>query len=129
MPEISPFVLYLIHIDAGDAGADHYLGITRRARLPLRIKEHKVGRGAARTKRARDEGRCFALAAIFPAWSFAEEATALKTWNLPARCPQCTTGLPTAADGVYSPYNPRGKPRVFIGRAAWGTRPNLTNST
>lgn len=129
MPEVSPYVLYLLHFEQPIGAAQHYLGITRRARLPMRMKEHRSGRGAALTKQARAIGVGFRLAAIVPAFSFADERDAKRQGHYARLCPFCTPSLTAGTGAAYRPYNPQRTTRVKWEARRWGSIPSRSSST
>lgn len=59
-------MIYLLHLTAPFAHAKHYVGWTKDSRtLTERIKHHRAGSGATFTRRAREAGIDFVVAALW----------------------------------------------------------------
>lgn len=86
-------VVYLLHFDRPMGRIQHYIGLTRRDRLGLRMFEHCGEHASAITSRATRLANPFTLAAVFPAESAADERRIKKAGHYNERCPVCRGDL------------------------------------
>lgn len=90
---MTPYVVYLIHLAAPIGRARHYTGITRRERLPDRMREHGHGRGAVLTAKAAAKGIPMYLASSVGVNHPSEERTIKRRGHAKSRCLICRNGL------------------------------------
>lgn len=109
------YAVYLLHWNDGQGRAEHYVGITRHARVHARCREHATGQGASKTAALGRSGTPFDLARIFTTYNPQLEQTLIRIGaRLRFVCPICKGEKP------LSSYRPT--------QRATGTLPPLSSA-
>lgn len=86
-------IVYLLHLASPVGRARHYTGITRKDRLPERLREHGHGRGASLTRKAAERHIAMFLASCVSVNHPSEEKTIKQRGHAKNRCLICRNGL------------------------------------
>ena len=89
MTDERPRVIYLLHFPNKVGRCHHYLGITRKERLRIRLRQHLGGFGARLTARAGFDNPTMILVALWPHADFALERTLKRRGNYKMYCQLC----------------------------------------
>lgn len=83
------WTIYLIHFDAPDIRARHYLGITKTDRVERRWQEHAAGRGASLTRRVALTGTPLQIARLWHPADYGLERRLKQRGHAAELCPIC----------------------------------------
>lgn len=101
----TPWTVYLLHFERKVRGAQHYLGITRSARLDRRMHDHCGEHGSRLTALACKSGIGFTLARTWPAESLDLEKRLKASGHFAKLCPICRGELDL--NGSRRTFSPR----------------------
>lgn len=112
MSELPKYVVYLLHSEAADGPALHYVGITTPRSYLRRMQDHKSGNAAVRTRLWYDLGRTCEIAGILATDDAYDERRIEKFSDLSVFCWLCNNPQKNNRPQPYRSYQ---QPRIKYG--------------